>query len=110
MRDDADEFFLSTETFSATFQLLNSLGLGGLGAELLRITPVYNHDTHCFDFTYLPQRGGLYQLNVTYRYWFDDYPAHLYGSPFTYIVPAKSVTYGPAATIEDKILGEYTSC
>jgi hypothetical protein len=105
MRDDDDSLYLSTQRLLATMNLTDSLGLGGLGAELLRLTPVYDPHSHCFHFDYQPQRGGLYVLSVTYRVWYDDTPSHVYGSPFTFKVPAKSQTYGPAATISDQLLG-----
>ena len=105
LRDDDDPLYLSTQRLLSTMHLTSSLGLGGLGAELLRLTPTYDHQSHCFHFDYTPQRGGRYELNITHRINYDDHPDHVYGSPFSFIVPAKSQTYGPAATISDPLIG-----
>jgi len=88
LRDDDDEFYLSTQLFSASLELLTS-DSGGVGAE--RVTPahLYNPLTACFDFSYTPEIAGQYTLGVIYETARGDGAAQVAGSPFL-------LTVGPA--------------
>lgn len=97
-RDDDNELLLATEYFESSFTLIDDSGFNGVGSE--RIAPFlkYNHITHCFDGHYVPERSGVYQLDITHKLLPDDNPQHVAGSPFTvYIEPDQ--TSGPMSNV-----------
>jgi hypothetical protein len=69
LRDDDDEFYLSTQLFSASLTLTATQETDhyGVGSERVTPTHVFNTLTKCFDFTYTPELAGGYSLSVTYE-------------------------------------------
>jgi len=98
MRDDEDEFFLSTELFGAMLNLTDDARHHGDGAEALWPVLVYNHQTHCFDGTYTPYRAGFYQLDIWYQSRSTLKKEPLVGSPF-HVSVSVTRTSGPYSLI-----------
>lgn len=98
LRDDDFYFLLSTQMFSASVTLLNDLGFGGDGSEILTPVLVFNNATFCFDAHYTAERAGNYQLEVVYQSSRDDAFFHVAGSPFILNV-APTKTSGPYSEV-----------
>ena len=98
LRDDDDDVRLKTEYFSSSFELLDDNGFNGLGSEFLQPYLLYNNNTHCFDGSFVPERAGIYRLNITFRSFPDDKPHHVLGSPFIVDVVADKSS-GPHSDI-----------
>jgi hypothetical protein len=101
LRDDDNEFYLSTQLFSAEMDIINDGGYDGQGAE--RLSPIlkFNAATHCFDGSYLPQRAGIYLLSIGYQSWRNSSIHSLLpvaGSPFQVAVAPTKVS-GPYSEV-----------
>ncbi|RYH20595.1 hypothetical protein EON65_23020, partial [archaeon] len=91
LRDDDEEYFLSTQPFAASLTLLQGDGNGdgdgnsGGGEVIPTIVPTltYNPSDHSFTGTYTPNIAGVYSLNITYTSSPDLLPSHVVGSPYT---------------------------
>jgi hypothetical protein len=99
LRDDDDDFYLSTQRFSALLRLVDDRGHDGVGAEELVPTMVYNHDTFCFDFSYTSERAGEYELQVLYRTDRRANATHVAGSPFYLTVEVERMS-GPKSLVK----------
>jgi hypothetical protein len=100
LRDDGDEFYLGTQTFSSTFHLIDSGSYHGVGSE--HLTPMISYDpsTHCWDGQYVPEIAGLYNLNIYYQSLNSSVLSHVVGSPF--IVPVSpDRASGPLSDVHD---------
>ena len=98
MRDDDDEFYLSTELFGASLSVIDDGGHQGDGAEVLWPVLTYDHGTHCFQGTYTPTKAGLYKLDIWYQSRSTMTIEPLLGSPF-YVNVAVTYTSGPYSVI-----------
>jgi hypothetical protein len=111
LRDD-DAFYLSSQLFSANLTLQNDQHHTGVGAEYIRPDMQYNADTHCFDFSYTPQRAGNYRLDITYEQQRLTTPEHVQGSPFFLYVQPDKVS-GPKSLVQQlaaPLVAEAGSC
>ena len=101
MRDDDDPFYLATQLFTASMILENDQGHNGVGSERLTPEMVYNSETFCFDFTYIPERAGDYRLEVYYEPTRGSgVQAQIAGSPF-YLTVEPDKMSGPKSLIQD---------
>ena len=82
LRDDDDEFYLKTQLFSSSFVLIDSQGYDGVGSERINPTLTYDSDSHCWNGYYVPERAGIYALNIMYQSLPDENATHVLGSPF----------------------------
>lgn len=91
LRDDDNEFYLSSEHFVATMELVDDGGHLGLGVDVVTPVLTYDHSAHCFQGHYIPQKSGIYHLNITFATDPDSSPRHVMGSPFIVsVAPTKA--------------------
>ena len=111
-RDDVDEFFLQSELFNVTLTLIDDLGHAGQGVEKIWPILTYNHETHCFDAQYTPERAGVYELNILYYLWHGEAGMHVAGSPFqTLVSPGKmNGPYSEVFDLPSPLLAEAGQC
>ncbi len=99
LRDDvADDFYLSSELFSASLTLLEGDENRGVGVEVVAVSLMYNSDLHCFEASYTPQRAGYYRLDVVFQSWHLEAHQPVAGSPF-FLTVAPDKTSGPQSLI-----------
>ena len=60
--------------------------------DTINVISTYDVLTHCFNYEYLPQRGGSLELNVTYQDSYVDMKYQVPGSPFSIFVDSNRVT------------------
>ncbi len=85
--DDGDDFYASTQFFSAELHFLDDLApdgrhYNGTGPEFIVPSTAYNFSSHCFEFAYTPQMAGNYRMDVFFQQFRDDPRQPLLGSPF----------------------------
>lgn len=98
LRDDDDIFYLSSQLFSANLTMISDMGHSGVGAENVQPTKRYNPETHCFDFSYTPERAGMYQLGVFFETQSGAGTVHVAGSPFELEIQSDKIS-GPKSLV-----------
>eukprot|EP00981_Chlorochromonas_danica_P000612 scaffold139_cov260-Ochromonas_danica.AAC.9 len=97
LRDDDDEFYLSSQLFQAVLTVQDNVYQG---QGVSTVTPIltYSNQSHCFEGYYIPQQAGLYQLNITFQSTPDSLKNHVRGSPF-YVEVSPTKAFGPYSEI-----------
>ena len=83
LRNDGIIANLTSELIVGSLVLVGDAYLGGTGPETVEVSRTYDVGTSCFNFFYTAQRGGLFELSVTYQTWYDQPTSPLGGSPFS---------------------------
>ena len=97
-RDDVDKIFLASELFNVSLVLVDDVGHGGSGREVVYPEITYDADNSCFEATYVPDRAGVYKLSILHHSWHGLPGTHVAGSPFLVTV-SPNVLNGPYSPI-----------
>jgi hypothetical protein len=98
MRNDAAQYFLSTQMFSAKMTIVNDMGYDGQGVERVTPTLEYNPVTFCFDGSYRAERAGRYRLRISYDTFRNTTYQEVAGSPF-YLTVVPTKVSGPLSNV-----------
>ena len=92
LRNDNNSTSLASELLSATLRYLGNLPPRVIHPDTINVKSIYDVLTHCFNYEYVPQRGGILELNVTYQNSYTDIKYQIAGSPFSVFVDSDPVT------------------
>ena len=102
LRDDNNSTSLASELLSSSLRYLGNLPPIVTHPDTINVKSMYDVLTHCFNYEYVPQRGGILELDVTYQNSYTDVKYQIAGSPFSVFVDSNPVTNSEMSQIFGK--------